>query len=192
MTKKYTTKQNMTFREATTHKRANIVFLHAENPKMKGRLNEIEDALIQIGDPEWIYKFALEYPAVANIKKIENALIDCCNKYKPRYMLSPPERNLPTPFEWLYTFAMDIPGANRPKIQSVISEKSCASHIGEVLTAVIEERISNGYIGRTYIDAPDIDGCVYIKTDENLVIGEYYNIRITDADDYDLIGEIHE
>ena len=78
------------------------------------------------------------------------------------------------------------------QIQSVISEKSCASHIGEVLTAVIEERISNGYIGRTYIDAPDIDGCVYIKTDENLVIGEYYNIRITDADDYDLIGEIHE
>ena len=35
-----------------------------------------------------------------------------------------------------------------------------------------------------------IDGVFYIKTDENLVVGEYYDVIVTDADDYDLIGEL--
>lgn len=75
-------------------------------------------------------------------------------------------------------------------IQAPISEKLGASHIGKTMKAIIESRLMNGYTGRTYVDAPDIDGTLFVKTDENLTIGEYYDVKIVDADDYDLIGEI--
>ncbi|MFV0464840.1 MAG: 30S ribosomal protein S12 methylthiotransferase RimO [Lachnospiraceae bacterium] len=58
--------------------------------------------------------------------------------------------------------------------------------------AIIEGQVADEqvYIARTYRDAPNIDGFVFIHTDEVLVTGDYVRVRITGAYEYDLIGEL--
>ena len=46
------------------------------------------------------------------------------------------------------------------------------------------------FIGRTYMDAPEVDGLVYVKNDTRIQIGEFYNVKITDSFEYDLVGSI--
>lgn len=58
------------------------------------------------------------------------------------------------------------------------------------LVLIEEFQGDNIYIGRTYMDAPDIDGIVYIKSKKDLKLGEFVNIKIVDSLEYDLIGEI--
>lgn len=48
----------------------------------------------------------------------------------------------------------------------------------------------NVYVGRTYRDAPDIDGCVFVTANYEIVSGTTFYVQITDASGYDLIGEI--
>ncbi len=63
---------------------------------------------------------------------------------------------------------------------------------GMKLWAFVEGKVAdeNAYIGRTYRDAPGIDGYVFIHTDETLVTGDFVQVRITGAYEYDLIGEM--
>ena len=63
---------------------------------------------------------------------------------------------------------------------------------GRELEVMIEGQVSgeNAYVGRTYRDAPDVDGYVFINTEENLVSGDFARVRITGALEYDLIGEL--
>lgn len=58
--------------------------------------------------------------------------------------------------------------------------------------AFIEGKVAdeNAYIGRTYRDAPGIDGYVFIQTEETLITGDFVKVKITGAYEYDLIGEI--
>ena len=60
------------------------------------------------------------------------------------------------------------------------------------LYAFIEGKVAdeNAYIGRTYRDAPDIDGYIFINTDEELMTGDIVKVEVTGAYEYDLIGEI--
>ena len=77
---------------------------------------------------------------------------------------------------------------------SIIKDINC-SRIGKVYETLIEryETLFDRYVGRTYMSAPDgIDGVVYIRTDKELKIGEYYPIKIIDYRDYDLIGIMNE
>ena len=62
------------------------------------------------------------------------------------------------------------------------------------LWAMIEGQVAdeNVYIGRTYRDAPDVDGYVFIHTDKVLITGDFVKVKITGAYEYDLIGEIAE
>ena len=64
--------------------------------------------------------------------------------------------------------------------------------IGRELYCMIEGQVSgeNTYVGRTYRDAPDIDGYIFIDTDETLMSGDFVKVRVTGAYEYDLIGEI--
>lgn len=64
--------------------------------------------------------------------------------------------------------------------------------IGRELWAMIEGKVADedAYIGRTYRDAPDIDGYLFIHTGEELLSGDFVKVRVTGAYDYDLIGEI--
>ena len=63
---------------------------------------------------------------------------------------------------------------------------------GRELYVFIEGKVSdeNAYIGRTYRDAPDVDGYIFINTDEELMTGDIAKVRVTGAYEYDLIGEL--
>ena len=63
---------------------------------------------------------------------------------------------------------------------------------GRELYVFIEGQVEddNAYVGRTYRDAPDIDGYIFINTDETLMTGDIVKVKVTGAYEYDLIGEI--
>lgn len=60
------------------------------------------------------------------------------------------------------------------------------------LYAFIEGKVAdeNAYVGRTYRDAPNVDGYIFINTQEELLTGDIVKVRVTGAYEYDLIGEI--
>lgn len=76
--------------------------------------------------------------------------------------------------------------------QMLISAENNEKLMGCELEAVVEgfDRFGECWFGRTAIDAPDIDGKVFFTSEKPLEIGEYVKIRITEALDYDLIGEV--
>ena len=63
---------------------------------------------------------------------------------------------------------------------------------GRELYVFIEGKVSdeNAYVGRTYRDAPDVDGYIFINTDEELMSGDFARVKVTGAVEYDLIGEL--
>lgn len=75
--------------------------------------------------------------------------------------------------------------------EEIISDKN-DEMTGRELYVFIEGRVSdeNAYIGRTYRDAPDVDGYIFINTDEELMTGDIVRARVTGAYEYDLIGEL--
>ena len=78
------------------------------------------------------------------------------------------------------------------KIQKDISLERNASFVSKEFDVIIEGYNSEEgfYSARMYADAPDIDGCVFIESDENYLSGTFLKVRITDYSEYDLIGEI--
>ena len=75
--------------------------------------------------------------------------------------------------------------------EEIISDKNLTMKDKE-LYAFIEGKVAdeNAYIGRTYRDAPKVDGYVFINSDEELITGDVVKVKITGAYEYDLIGEI--
>ena len=78
------------------------------------------------------------------------------------------------------------------RLQQEISKENLEKQIGKELEILIENKTFDGknYIGRSYMDVPDIDGIIYIKTDKLLNIGEFVKATVVDISDYDLICEI--
>lgn len=64
--------------------------------------------------------------------------------------------------------------------------------IGQELRVMIEGKVAdeNAYVGRTYRDAPGVDGFIFVNTAEELVSGDFITVKVTGSADYDLIGEI--
>ncbi|MBN2285303.1 MAG: 30S ribosomal protein S12 methylthiotransferase RimO [Tissierellales bacterium] len=78
-------------------------------------------------------------------------------------------------------------------LQQQISYENNLKIIGTKMSVIVDgEEDEHGYIGRTYMDSPEIDGVVYIQSNHELITGEIYEITITDATDYDLIGVYNE
>lgn len=76
------------------------------------------------------------------------------------------------------------------EIQMEVSQKILEGFIDKELTVLVEEKIDdNTFVGRSYIDAPEIDGCTYITTDKDIKIGSFVQVKINDSMEYDLIGE---
>lgn len=76
------------------------------------------------------------------------------------------------------------------EIQMEVSQKILEGFIDKELTVLVEEKVDdNTYVGRSYIDAPEIDGCTYITADKDLEIGSFVKVKITDSMEYDLIGD---
>ncbi len=75
--------------------------------------------------------------------------------------------------------------------QRIAFEKS-EEMVGRVVDVFVEGRLPEDdiYIGRTYRDAPDVDGYVFIHAEEEMMSGDMVKVRITDAQDYDLVGDV--
>ena len=80
------------------------------------------------------------------------------------------------------------------ELQQEISFDKNEDMAGRTLLAMVEGKVAdeNAYIARTYMDAPGIDGYLFINTDETLVTGDFARVKVTGALEYDLIGEIAE
>lgn len=77
------------------------------------------------------------------------------------------------------------------KLQKEISNKINESLVGQSIPCIVEQVTDDGTaILRSYKDAPDVDGLVYVKTSEILVPGDIWDVKITGFSDYDLFGEI--
>lgn len=79
------------------------------------------------------------------------------------------------------------------KHQLGVSEEIARSHVGKVMKVLCEDfdPVSEAYVGRTYMDAPDIDGKVFFtsKAGTKITAGEFVDVKIVEAMDYDLVGE---
>lgn len=78
------------------------------------------------------------------------------------------------------------------ELQQEICFEKASDKVGQVFDVVIDGVLAedNVYIGRTYMDAPDVDGYVFMPVDRERMSGDFVRVRITDARDYDLTGEI--
>jgi ribosomal protein S12 methylthiotransferase len=74
------------------------------------------------------------------------------------------------------------------QIQQQVSTELNASKVGQILKVVIDRKEGDYFIGRTEFDSPEVDGEVLINS-KRLRIGNFYNIRITGAEEFDLYGE---
>jgi ribosomal protein S12 methylthiotransferase len=70
--------------------------------------------------------------------------------------------------------------------QQAISAQKLQQRIGQKMAVLVETGNPEGYQGRSYADAPDIDGLVHIKTDSELAPGDFCEVEINGADEYDL------
>lgn len=77
-------------------------------------------------------------------------------------------------------------------LQQEISKENLEKQIGKEVEILLEDLSFDGktYIGRTYMDVPDIDGIVYLNTDKSLNIGEFVKGKIIDVSNYDLICKL--
>ena len=80
------------------------------------------------------------------------------------------------------------------ELQQEISFDFEADCVGEKLLVMIEGYLpdEHAYVGRTYMDAPGIDGYIFIKSGEALMSGDFAEAIVTGSDEYDLIGELYE
>ena len=74
-------------------------------------------------------------------------------------------------------------------LQQEISMDANENFKGRELKVLIDEKAKDHYLARTEYDAPEVDGTVYVKG-KSLEVGQFYNARIKDTYEYDLVGEI--
>ena len=75
-------------------------------------------------------------------------------------------------------------------IQEEIAAEINVSKVGQEMKVIIDREEEEYYIGRTEFDSPEVDPEVLIGKEKPLIIGDFYNVRITDAKTFDLFGEV--
>lgn len=77
-------------------------------------------------------------------------------------------------------------------LQQEISYEQDEAMIGKELMVLIEGYLYDEdiYVGRSYKDAPKVDGCIFVKSEEEIISGDFVKVKITKASEYDLIGEV--
>lgn len=80
------------------------------------------------------------------------------------------------------------------ELQQEIAFEKAENAVGRTVLAMIEGRLpdENAYAARTYMDAPNVDGLVFVQTSRELMTGDFVKVKITGSYEYDLIGEITE
>ena len=77
-------------------------------------------------------------------------------------------------------------------LQQEISAEKTAEMIGRTLEILVEGRIPEEgvYVGRTYRDAPEVDGYIFLNAEEDIISGDFVTAEVTGADEYDLTGDV--
>lgn len=80
------------------------------------------------------------------------------------------------------------------ELQQEIAFEKAQEAVGSTLLVMVEGKVpdEHAYVARSYRDAPDVDGFVFIQTGRELMTGDFVRVRITGAHEYDLIGEIED
>ena len=80
------------------------------------------------------------------------------------------------------------------ELQQEIAFEKSESMVGRVLTVLIEGKVVDepAYVGRTYMDAPGVDGLIFVNADAELLSGDFVRVKVTGSAEYDLIGEIYD
>ena len=79
------------------------------------------------------------------------------------------------------------------ELQQEIAFDQSEAMVGRILDILIEGKVAdeNAYVGRTYMDAPNVDGLLFLNTQEQLMSGDFVRVKVIGALEYDLIGEIY-
>ena len=75
-------------------------------------------------------------------------------------------------------------------VQEEIAAEINVSKVGQEMKVIIDREEEEYYIGRTEFDSPEVDPEVLIGKEKPLIIGNFYTVRITDAQTFDLFGEV--
>ena len=80
------------------------------------------------------------------------------------------------------------------ELQQEIAFAAAADMAGTVVTAMIEGKVADeeAYVARTYKDAPNVDGFLFVNTNRELMTGDFVKVKITASYEYDLIGELED
>lgn len=78
------------------------------------------------------------------------------------------------------------------ELQQAIAFEKAEDMVGKILTVMVEGKAAEEdiYVTRTYRDAPNVDGYLFLNTSANLMTGDLVTVQVTDSNEYDLIGEI--
>ena len=78
------------------------------------------------------------------------------------------------------------------ELQQEIAFEKAEEMVGKTLNVMVEGKVAdeNAFVGRTYKDAPDVDGYIFINTGNILMSGDFVDVEVTGAIEYDLIGVI--
>lgn len=76
--------------------------------------------------------------------------------------------------------------------QRPISESKMSSHVGSIVEAIVEDKTEEGYSGRTWMDAPEIDGMIYISADKEIELGSIIKVKVESASEFDLMGVLSD
>lgn len=107
-----------------------------------------------------------------------------------------PEEDTPA-----YSFENQVPDqikenrrAEIMELQQDIAFEKSEAMIGRELDVMIEGKVAdeNAYVGRTYMDSPNVDGLIFVNTGYTLMSGDFVRVRVTGAQEYDLIGEVSD
>lgn len=74
--------------------------------------------------------------------------------------------------------------------QFYITEEANKNRVGKTYKVIIDLKTDENYVGRSYLDSPEIDSGIIFTSDSNHNIGDFVNVKITDYDGYDLFGEV--
>ena len=76
--------------------------------------------------------------------------------------------------------------------QLTVAEEKSRENIGKTLTVLVDgfDSVAEVYYGRSFADAPDVDGKIYFKSSSKISSGTFVDVKITEAMDYDLVGEV--
>ena len=80
------------------------------------------------------------------------------------------------------------------ELQQEIAFEKAEAMTGQYIDAMVEGKLADEdvYLARTWKDAPNVDGYLFIRTARSLMSGDFVRVRITGAREYDLIGELED